>query len=579
MNEYGPQTKAGQAIFTQKYAQPGETYRDAVQRVAATLCVEPGHYKAFRQVMLDMRFLPGGRNLASLGTTKNVCSQNCFVSGIIEDSYVDGVGSIMGRATEAAATMRMGGGIGYDFSTLRPRGSLIKRLASNATGPVSFMEIFNAVGLNTSSSGHRRGAQMGVLRVDHPDIEEFIHAKQNGTSLTGFNISVGITDEFMHAVAANAEFPLRFNGEVHRTVNAGALWETIMRSAWDWAEPGVLFLDTINAQNNLAYCETITATNPCGEQPLPPFGACLLGSFNLVKYLHPQALGLTHRGMPFTPYTFDMEQFRMDIRTVVRAMDRVNDVALYPLQKQKDEALDKRRMGLGVMGLANAIEAIGYPYGSDDFIRWTHLILHRLADDAYRASAELARELGAFPMFQRDEYLASPFLQRLSATTQDAIAEHGIRNSHLVSFAPTGTIAQMADNVSGGIEPTFERSYIRPVIFPHGTEELLVEDYAVRAFGANPRVAADVTASEHVDVLCAAQRWSDSGVSKTCNVDGRMAWSAFKQIYVDAWQGGAKGCAVFNKDGKRFGLLRTIDPRSGAAEQADPTCISGVCGL
>lgn len=577
MAEYGPQTPAGQEIFAQKYAKPNETYRDMCGRVASELTTNPLQYRAFREIMLRMAFLPGGRNIAALGTSKSACAHNCFVSGVIADSYVDGPGSIMHRAHEAAATMRMGGGIGYDFSTLRPRGALIKKLASNATGPVSFMEIFNAIGLNTCSSGHRRGAQMGILRCDHPDIEEFISAKQDQQTLRGFNISVAITDEFMWACESDTEFPLRFAGEIHGTVRARALWDKLMRSAWDWAEPGVVFIDRVNADNNLQYCETIAATNPCGEQPLPPFGACLLGSFNLVKYLQKQNVyELSHRPGTFTtPWTFDLHEFKHDVNIVVRAMDRVIDVANYPLPEQKAEALSKRRMGLGVMGLANAIEAMGYPYGSEDFLLWTNMILGTLANEAYRASAQLAGERGAFPLFDRDAYMASPYVARLNSDVRSAIAETGIRNSHLISFAPTGTISQMADNVSGGIEPTFLESYIRPVIFPDGTRDLLVEDYAVRSFGTKPRTADQVRAREHIDVLVAAQRWSDSGCSKTCNVDGSMAWEDFKNIYVDAWRRGAKGCSVFNKDGKRFGLLRAAEPDV----QADAGCASGVCGM
>lgn len=580
MTDYGPKTPAGQEIFAQKYAQPGETFRDACNRLASGLSDSPEHYHAFRDILLHQRFFTGGRIWGSIGTSKGTCSHNCFVSGRIEDSYVDGPGSIMDRAKEAATTMRMGGGIGYDFSTLRPRGSLIKRLASNATGPISFMEIFNAVGLATCSSGHRRGAQMGVLRVDHPDIEEFIHAKQNNGSLTGFNISIAVTDAFMRAVESGAtEFPLTFEGQVHRTIHPGQLWESIMRSAWDWAEPGILFIDQINERNNLKYCETITATNPCSEQPLPPYGACLLGSFNLIKYLRPQAIQLTHRGEYTKPWDFDAEQFINDIYHVVRAMDKVIDVALYPLAEQKAEAFDKRRMGLGVMGLANCIETIGYPYGSFEFITMTNTILMLMAKHTYKASALLAAEKGAFPLFERDSYLAAPYIQKLGCSTKDLIAKHGIRNSHLISFAPTGTISQMADNVSGGIEPVFQREYIRPVKFPDGTRDMVIKDHAFCSFGTNPKTADECSAKEHIDVLATAQVWSDSAVSKTCNVDGRMAWEDFKSIYMYAWHKGAKGCSVFNKDGKRFGLLRTVDPKSGAPEQVDPTCISGACAI
>lgn len=575
MAEYGPQTAAGQDIFRQKYAQPNESYRDAANRIAFSLSDSPQHYHEFRKILLDMRFLPAGRVWAGVGTSKSTCAHNCFVSGVIADSYVDEPGSIMDRAKEAAATMRMGGGIGYDFSTLRPRGSLVKKLMSNATGPVSFMEIFNAVGLNTSSSGHRRGAQMGVLRIDHPDIEEFISAKQDNTSLRGFNISVAVTNLFMEAVGADADFSLTFGGAEYGKVRARDLWEKLMRSAWDWAEPGVLFIDHINQGNNLAYCETITTTNPCSEQPLPAFGSCLLGSFNLVRYLIPVTAKLTHRGEHFSPYDFDMAQFSDDIWAVVRAMDRVIDVARYPLPEQKKEAEQKRRMGLGVMGLANAIEAMGYGYASMEFISMTHAILHSLKNEAYAASAALAKEKGFFPMFRGDLFMASPFIKTLKSDVQEVIAENGIRNSHLISFAPTGTISQMADNVSGGIEPTYDTHIIRPVIFPDGVRELQVVDYGVANLNTQPRTADRLSAIEHIDVLVAAQKHCDSAVAKTCNVSAEIGWEGFQDIYFDAWRRGAKGCSVFNKDGKRFGLLRSAE----SAEALDSACVGGSCAI
>lgn len=576
MQDYGPQTPAGQAIFAQKYAQPNETYRDAANRLAYGLSETPDDYHAIRQVLNQMRFLPAGRIWAGVGTAKNTCAHNCFVSGTIADSYVDEPGSIMDRAKEAAATMRMGGGIGYDFSTLRPRGALVKKLMSNATGPVSFMEIFNAVGLNTSSSGHRRGAQMGILRVDHPDILEFVSAKQNNESLRGFNISVALTDKFMDAVQAGSPFDLVFGGEVYGVVQARDLWEKIMRSAWDWAEPGVVFIDRINQQNNLAYCETIAATNPCSEQPLPPYGACLLGSFNLPKYLKVEP-GRPSPALRSVGYCFDFTTFIQDVHVVVRAMDRVNDVARYPLAEQMEEALSKRRMGLGVMGLANAIEALGHPYASPAFLDMTHAILSRLKNEAYRASALLARDKGHFRLFDPLAYAAAPFIADLDTDVQDLIQQHGLRNSHLISFAPTGTISQMADNVSGGIEPTFMREYVRPVIFPDGTRDLTVQDYGVASLNIAPRCSDELTAKEHIDVLVACQEHSDSAVSKTCNVSAAISWDDFQEIYFDAYRRGAKGCSVFNKDGMRFGLLRPVE--EPVAEAYDAGCASGVCGL
>jgi ribonucleoside-diphosphate reductase alpha chain len=557
--DIGPQTEVGKAIFRQKYAMQGESFRDVCNRVASGLSDNHDHYHAFREILLTQRFLPGGRIYASIGTSKNVCSHNCFVSGTISDSFVDGPDSIMDRAKEAAATMRMGGGIGYDFSTLRPRGALIKRLQSNATGPISFMHIFDSIGLATCSSGHRRGAQMGILRVDHPDIEEFVHAKNNSGALTGFNISVAITDDFMRAVESGAtEFPLVFDGQVHSTINPQQLWELIMRSAWDWAEPGVVFIDKMNAENNLWYRELIAATNPCSEQPLPPYGACLLGSFNLPKYIQENRL-------------FDYTQLEDDIPHVVRAMDNVNGVAKYPLPEQRVEALNKRRMGLGVTGLANAIEAMGHPYGSDKFLSHMHTILVTLKEGAYAASAMLAKEKGPFPLFDLPLYMESPFIQRLSAEIKGMIEDYGIRNSHLISMAPTGTISLTADNVSSSIEPTF--ALVSEVLIhtpEDGAKTVTMQDYGNRVFGTTPKVSKDVTSHEHLNVLCAAQLHTDSAVSKTCNVPPTMPWDEFKELYHRAWRRGAKSCAVYNTGGKRGAALTAA---------VGDTCLTGTCDI
>lgn len=566
--QYGPQTAVGQAIFAEKYTQKGETPRDAYNRVASALSFGHEHYHKFRSLLASQAFLTGGRIMAGAGASRAVTLYNCFVSGIISDSFVDGYGSIMDRAKEAAITMRMGGGIGYDFSTLRPRGSLIKKLGSTASGPVSFMEIFNAICLATCSAGHRRGAQMGILRVDHPDIMEFIHAKTQAGKLEGFNLSIAVTDDFMQAVERQEDFPLTFQGEVYQVCKAAELWEAIMRAAWDWAEPGVVFIDRMNADNNLRYCEQISATNPCSEQPLPPFGACLLGSFNLTKYIYRSPTG----------WYFDFSQFEHDIPVVIRAMDRVVEVSRYPLGQQHDEAFDKRRMGIGVTGLANAIEAMGHPYGTPEFLAVTHQILRTLANIAYQSSALLAEELGVFPAFRKAEFLESKYVNRaLSEETQDLIARHGIRNSHLISIAPTGTISLTADNISSGIEPTFSIDTDVLAHFPDGARRLRVRDYGVEHFGTSPKTADRVTAKEHIAVLAAAQHYCDSAVSKTCNIDGSMPWEDFKAIYTTAYRMGAKGCSVFNKDGKRMAAL-VAAPRSDEMV-TDRTCATGTCDV
>lgn len=873
---HGPQSPFSDQLHAEKYRLDGETFRDAMSRVAGALTDGRRNFDEFRDILLDMRFLPAGRIQAAVGSPKRVTPYNCFVSGTIEDSFTEGDGSIMQRAAQAAETMRMGGGIGYDFSTLRPRGSPIKKLGSRSSGPISFMEIFDAICRCVASSGHRRGAQMGVMRIDHPDIEAFVRAKQNTDKLTGFNLSIAVTDEFMHALRDQRSFALRWGGQTYAEIDPAALWESIMRATWDWAEPGVLFIDAINRANNLRYCENIAATNPCvtgdtliltsdgwreiatvvgqgtcvwngtewstvvpkvtglnqeilrlsfssgmvlectpyhkfvladgsrveardlsmehrlakwelpviegnqevedaweqgffqgdgwfdqrgrawiglfgakkkllphfqtlsvheyscsgfegtdtsetslrlylgkdakrskdfvpgcewsvrsrlewlagifdadgcvvqnsprskgvqlsaksedlvrriclllatlgchatmspmkgcwrtgisasdllrlgemglrfrrldvsnndpqrvarhyvklisvervgradkvycftepkahtgmfggvmtaqcGEQPLPPFGACLLGSFNLVRYVRQKLSGRM----------FNEAQLREDIPHVVRAMDRVIDVATYPLPQQETEAKSKRRMGLGFTGVANALEACGLPYGSQRFCEELEHLLMVLNREAYLASVELAKEKGSFPLFDAERYGARGFASRLDEDVREQIRRFGIRNSHLTSIAPTGTISLCADNVSSGIEPVFASRYERTMQTPDGPVVEVVEDYGQKFLGHVGRPAAGVTVNQHLNVLLTAAHGVDSAVSKTCNVPPKTPWEEFKSIYVAAWVGGAKGCTTFTTGGKRFGVLSAqedgvascrIDPVTGAKE-------------
>lgn len=559
-NEYGPKTDAADSLHAMKYRGPGESFRDAINRVAWRLADDGDHYHDLRDVLLNQRFLPGGRVQGAIGASKRVTPYNCYVSSTIADSFVDGPNSIMDVAKEAAATMRMGGGIGYDFSGLRPRGDAIVKLSSVSSGPVNFMRIYNEVCLCTASSGHRRGAQMGVLRIDHPDVEEFINAKQEEGVLTGFNISLAVTDEFMEALMRKTTFALRFGGKTYREVDAEELWEKVMRSTYDWADPGVLFIDRINRMNNLWYCETIAATNPCGEQPLPPNGACLLGSFNLTKYLRPKP--------PMddgVAWDFDFTAFIDDIPIVVRAMDNVVDAAVYPLPAQEAEAKLKRRMGLGITGLANAAEACGFPYGSPGFVKFEEAVLSKLSDHAYMASAMIAKAKGSFPKFDTEKYLTGEFIRTLPDDVRDLIAEHGIRNSHLTSIAPTGTISMCADNVSSGLEPVFSYQTTRPINSPDGPIVTTIDDYGARFLKVRGKLAANVTVGEHVAVLTAAQRFIDSAVSKTCNVPTNISWEDFKGVYLGAHAGGAKGCTTFRDGGKKGGLL-TAEPEGASCE-------------
>ena len=564
----GPVMPISQEIDEMKYRQKGETFDDKIKRIAKALCDGIEHQYTLEDILGNMRFLPAGRVQSAIGSNRITTAYNCFVSGDIEDS----MDSIMKRASESSETMRKGGGIGYDFSKLRPKGDLIKSLDSKSSGPISFMGIFDSICQTIASSGHRRGAQMGVLRIDHPDILEFIRAKRNSDKLTGFNISVGITDAFMEALINETEYDLYFDN-IHRgTLNAKEVWDEIMQSTWDWAEPGVLFIDRIQEMNNLFYCETISATNPCGEQPLPPYGACLLGSFNLTQYIKEEMVNRE------TMKSFNFPQFKKDIYDVVRAMDNVIDRTIYPLKEQEDEAKDKRRMGLGVSGLANAGEIMGMPYASKEFMTWAEKVFACLRDNTYKASALLAKEKGTFPAY-REDYLKSNYVRTLPASVFKEIREYGIRNSHLTSIAPTGTISLVSDNISGGIEPVFSHHYDRTIQTFERERVERVEDYAYSK-GVEGRTANDISVQEHLAVLLLAQHYIDSACSKTCNVGDDVTYEEFKQVYVDAWKGRAKGCTTFRISGKRFGILKTvekeevpveacfIDPESGQKECA-----------
>lgn len=563
----GPSIPECDATHSEKYRGKGESFREAMNRISASLQDDHDHYMAFRSTLLDMRFIPAGRVQAAMGSLKNITPYNCFVMPTVHDSFTDGpteqelsqlkLGehpplSIMDTAKAAAVTMRQGGGVGYDISTLRPSGDFIRGVQSTTDGPLAFASIYDAVCQATSSAGNRRGAQMLVMRCDHPDIEIFIRAKQAAQEvpyeyrpLRGFNMSVAVTDKLMECLQSGKLFPLTFGGVVYREVDPHALWEMIMRGTYDWAEPGVLFIDTINRMNNLYYCETIAATNPCGEQPLPPYGACLLGSFNLPKYL--------------TQGEFNWDQLESDIPQVVRAMDNIIDRARYPLKEQRFEAQRKRRMGLGVTGLANCIEAMGYPYGSRLFLEMEDRILRFITRHCYLASVKLAQMKGPFPLFSEELYCEGKFIKTLDEDVQEQIRKHGIRNSHLTSIAPTGTISFCADNVSSGIEPVFGYGQQRRIIMPDGPIVVEVPDYGVHVLETFGKRAQDVTAEEHIAVLCTAQKNIDSAVSKTCNVPTNFPYQDFKDLYVKAFEGGAKGCTTYRPNGKYDEVIKSMD--------------------
>ncbi|MDH3738468.1 MAG: adenosylcobalamin-dependent ribonucleoside-diphosphate reductase, partial [Alphaproteobacteria bacterium] len=508
---------------------------DTWQRVAETLAgTEKDHdhwSSVFAQSLRDFRFLPAGRIIAGAGTERNVTLFNCFVMGTIPDD----MGGIFEHLREAALTLQHGGGIGYDFSSLRPKGALVAGVGADASGPVSFMDVWDAMCRTIMSAGHRRGAMMATLRCDHPDIEEFIAAKQTAGRLVMFNLSVLVTDAFMAAVRNNQPWPLTFDGTTFKTLQARELWQQIMHATYDYAEPGVLFIDRINAQNSLNYCETIDSTNPCGEQPLPPYGACLLGSINLAALVED----------PFTPKARIAPKALAElVRTAVRMLDNAIDVSRFPLPQQQHEASAKRRIGLGVTGLADALIMCGLRYGSDSAVAQTENWLHRMTHTAYLASAELAAEKGPFPLFDRDAYLTGPFIAGLDDVVRDAIATHGLRNGLLTSIAPTGTISLFAGNVSSGIEPVFSFEQIRHILQPDGSRKTVeIADYAFRVFrdrfGDDPLTDAFVDTSQlsprdHVVMQAAAQKFIDSSISKTINCPEAISFDDFKSVYARA---------------------------------------------
>ncbi len=535
---------------------------DSWRRVAHALAqaeADPARWEQpFYNALHDFRFLPAGRILSGAGSERRVTLFNCFVMGDIPDD----LGGIFGHLREAALTMQQGGGIGYDFSSLRPKGAPVRGVGADASGPLSFMDVWDSMCRTIMSAGARRGAMMATMRCDHPDIEAFIAAKREPGRLRNFNLSVLVTDAFMAAVEAGGEWRLTFGDTVYRTVQARALWDSITRATYDYAEPGVLFIDRINARNNLAYCETIRSTNPCAEQPLPPYGACLLGSINLARLIR----------SPFTPEArLDEAELADLVGTAVRMMDNTIDVSGFPLEEQRQEALAKRRIGLGMTGLADALMMCGVRYGSVEAAALAGDWARQINRAAYLASAHLAQEKGAFPLFERDGYLAGETVRELDEDVRALIAEHGIRNALLTSVAPTGTISLVADNVSSGIEPVFAHSYTRKVREPDGsTRQEEVSDHAVRLyrqmFGVGAALpdhfvtAQNLTPAEHVRMQAAVQRHVDSAISKTVNVPEDIAFEAFQEVYLDAYRSGCKGCTTYRPNAITGSVLEVTPP-------------------
>ncbi|SMY05980.1 adenosylcobalamin-dependent ribonucleoside-diphosphate reductase [Flavimaricola marinus] len=540
-----------------------ETVEDTWRRIAKALATvekdKKGWEDKFYSALEDFKYLPAGRITAGAGTARSVTLFNCFVMGTVPDT----MSGIFDALKEAALTMQQGGGIGYDFSTIRPKGATVHGVAADASGPLSFMDVWDAMCRTIMSAGSRRGAMMATMRCDHPDVESFITAKSDAARLRMFNMSVLITDPFMAAVKADKPWDLVFDGKVYQTVQARDLWDRIMQSTYDYAEPGVIFIDRINQANNLSYCETIAATNPCGEQPLPPYGACLLGSINLARLV----------ADPFDDAAkLDGDALTDLVATAVRMMDNVVDASQFPLPEQLAEAQAKRRIGLGVTGLADALLMLGLRYGSEEAAAQTEAWMKQIARAAYLASVDLAKEKGAFPLFEADKFLASGAMQGMDEDVREAIAKHGIRNALLTSIAPTGTISLYAGNVSSGIEPVFAYAYTRKVLQKDGTKtEEEVVDYAVQMwrdlkgdadlpdYFVNAQTLAPL---EHVRMQAAAQKWIDSSISKTINCPEDISFDDFKEVYMAAWDQGCKGCTTYRPNDVTGSVLSVSEPES-----------------
>lgn len=540
-----------ESIWSKKYRDENDkSVEDTWRRISHALASDEKEQGEFYDLLENFKFLPAGRIQASIGSSRKITSANCFVMDKIDDSMSD----IFRVLKESALTQKLGGGVGYDFTTIRPQGAEVSSLKTGAGGPLSFMRIFDATTKTIVGVGQRMGAQMGIMDVSHPDVMDFITAKKGleNEELTKFNISVAISDEFLGAVKRGEDWTFKFDGKEYGTRPAQEVMDAITKNAYDYAEPGVIFIDRVNEWNNLKYCEDVRACNPCGEQPLGPYGACLLGSFNLTQYVG------EHR-------RFDFDRFAQDIPTAVNFMDRVIDKSVYPLDAQKLEAEGKRRMGIGITGFASVLAMMGMKYGDPDCMTFIDHMMETLRNEAYRASANLARERKPFPYFNATKYLKSKFVQQLPRDIRQDIKNFGIRNSHLLSIAPTGTISLEANCVSHSIEPDFEKVYKRnTVVSDQGeTKEFEIETYAYRWLrdqgreeeAENLETVADIHPKTHIAIQSRFQRYVDSSISKTINVEEDYPYEDFKDLYISAYDNGCKGLTLYRPSEKMASVI------------------------
>ena len=600
---YGPRTDFSKWIHATRHRAPEESFDDYCVRYARAVARDSKE-QFYRTLSLlrSQTIMPAGRQQVSVGRPVTTTAFNCFVGGVIEDS-VEGIFEAHKRS---AITMSSGGGCGWDFSTIRPQGERVRGLGGMgaAAGPIEFMKVWNTMS-NTLTRSWARGAMMAVMRIDHPDSIKFINAKHDQTTLQAFNMSLTVPDSFMEALAKDGLIDFQFNGQIFGQARAWDLWGPVMESNWDWAEPGVIFIDRVNKLNPLYYCEQIFATNPCGEQPLPPYGCCLLGSYNMVKFLVPYhqplprldesnpAIVLLYSaagGKDQVKYELNWELFDEAVEMSVQAYDNVIDRTVYPLPQYAQEEKAKRRMGIGPVGMGDALAIMGYEYGSNDYLNTQDEILKRALNVAYKTSSQLAKEKGSFPLFDVERYAEGEFFKRLDEDVQFEIVKRGLRNGLLTSIAPTGTIALDADNVSGGIEPAFAHKQERPINIVNKTDgsrrDVELINYAYNFYGVKGKTADQTSPEDHIKTLCRAQYWICSGISKTCNVSGQIqgegpgtTFEQFEQLYLQAYEGGAKSCTTFNLNGKRAGLLRSTDEQPSVPVEEGTACFIDEKGI